>query len=147
MTNIQLKIKRFDKELPLPVYKTGGAVCVDLCARETMEILPSEIGYIPLNVAIKVPDDCWTLLAARSSTHKMGLIPANGIGIIDRDYCGDGDELKFAALNFTKEKVVVEKGTRVAQMIVLKRDFVQFEEVDHLDETDRGGFGTTGNLA
>ena len=142
--NMKVKIKRFDTNLPLPGYKTHGAVCMDLCSRIDITIAPHEIGYIPLNIALEVPEGYFTVLGARSSTHKMGLMPANGIGFIDSDYKGDNDELIFAAYNFTDKEVVIEKGTRVAQMVVLKYDKIEFEEVDHLGFEDRGGFGSTG---
>ena len=53
---MKLNLKRFDKTLPLPVHKTAGAVAVDLCARLDVDIDPKQIAYIPLNVAIKIPD-------------------------------------------------------------------------------------------
>ena len=53
---MKIKIKRFDKSLPLPVHKTSGAVAVDLCSRIDVEIKPKEIIAIPMNVAIKIPD-------------------------------------------------------------------------------------------
>ena len=68
----------------------------------------------------------------------------NGVGIIDRDYCGDNDEIKFAALNFTKGDVVIEKGTRIAQLMILKADAIDISEVEHLGNEDRNGFGSTG---
>lgn len=143
---MRVKIKRFDKTIPLPEYKTKGAVCFDLPARVDVEIEAGQVGYIPLNIALEVPEGYWTKLAARSSTHKMGIIPANGIGIIDQDYRGDNDELKFAAYNYTDQPVKIEKGTRVAQIMILRCEQAEIEEVDTLESPDRGGFGTTGNL-
>ena len=142
---MKLKIKRFDKSLPLPVHKTKGAVAVDLYSRIGMEIKAQQISYIPMNVAIKIPDGYFILLAARSSTHKMGLMPINGIGVIDRDYCGDNDEYNFAVRNFTDQTVKVEKGTRLCQLLLIKCETFDFEEVDVMDAPTRGGFGTTGN--
>jgi dUTP pyrophosphatase len=141
---MKLKIKRFDKSLPLPIHKTPGAVAVDLCSRVDMEIKAKEITYIPMNVAIKIPDGYFILLAARSSTHKMGLMPINGIGVIDRDYCGDNDEYNFLVQNFTDNTVKVERGTRLCQLLLIKCENFEFTEVEHLDSVDRGGFGTTG---
>lgn len=141
---MKLKIKRFDKSLPLPVHKTAGAVAVDLYSRIDMEIKPKEITYIPMNVAIKIPDDYFILLAARSSTHKMGLMPINGIGVIDRDYCGDNDEYNFLVQNFTNNTVKVERGTRLCQLLLIKCENFEFEEVETMNNSDRGGFGTTG---
>lgn len=141
---MQIKIKRFDKSLPLPAYKTHGAVALDLCARVNTEILAHQIGYIPLNVAIEIPENYWVMVAARGSTHKLGILPVHGFGIGDWDYCGDNDEYLFPVLNFTDKTVVVEKGSRVAQMMINKYEKVDILEVEKLDGPNRGGFGTTG---
>ncbi len=137
-------IKRIDKKIPLPSYKTKGAVCIDLATRETVNIRSQNIAYLPLNISLKIPKGYFSLLAARSSTHKMGIMAANGIGIIDTDYCGDNDEILFAAYNFTDREVTIEKGTRVAQLMVLAVEKMDLEEVESLESPDRGGFGSTG---
>ncbi len=141
---MKVKIKRFDTDLPVPQYKTKGAACVDLYARETITIHPHEIGYIPLNIAIQVPANYWVLVTARSSTHKLGIMQVNGVGIGDQDFSGNEDEYQFAALNFTQKEVKIEKGTRIAQLMVLKNERIEFSEVETLNDTNRGGFGTTG---
>ncbi|MBI2414616.1 dUTP diphosphatase [candidate division WWE3 bacterium] len=141
---MKVKIKRFDKTIPLPEYKTKGATCVDLYSRLDTKIAAGEVGYIPLNVAMEIPSGYFALLASRSSTQKLGLTPANGIGIIDSDYCGDNDELKFTVLNRTKNEIIVEKGTRIAQLIILPVERMTLTEVDYLGNDSRGGFGTTG---
>lgn len=143
-SKLTLKIKRFDKNLPVPEHKTPGAAAFDVYARETLTIAPGKIGYIALNVAMQIPKGHLGILAARSSTHKMGLLPINGIGIIDEDYCGDNDELAFAGFNFTEAEIVIEKGSRVAQVVIIKKEPIILEEVEHLANKDRGGFGTTG---
>lgn len=142
---MKLKIKRFDKTLPLPVHKTAGAAAVDLYSRIDIEIKPKEIVYIPMNVALKIPDGYFVMLAARSSTHKMGIMPINGIGVMDCDYCGDSDEYHFAAYNFTENTVKIEKGTRLCQLVLIKYENFEFDEVDQMADPSRGGFGTTGN--
>lgn len=141
---MQVRIKRFDKSIPMPEYKTSGAAAIDCYARVETKIAAGQIGYIPLNIATDIPKGYFWILAARSSTHKMGLMPANGIGIIDSDYCGDNDEILFAAYNFTKKAVVIEKGTRVAQLILVKFAKADIKEVKSLGNKDRGGFGSTG---
>ena len=128
----------------MPEYKTAGAAGFDLTAKESITIEPGAIGYIPLNVAVETPRDHLLLLAARSSTHKLGLMPANGIGIGDSDYRGDGDEYKFAAFNFTRKAVTIEKGTRVAQGIFVKFTKAKWQEVSKMTAKTRGGFGSTG---
>jgi dUTP pyrophosphatase len=142
---MKVKIKRFDKSLPLPEYKTEGAACIDLYVREDTKIEPQTVGYIPLNIALEIPTGYWVQLTARSSMHKMGILPVNGIGIGDKDYCGDNDEYKIPALNFTKDTVIIEKGTRIAQLMINKYEKIELEEVNNLNNKDRGGFGSTGN--
>ncbi len=141
---MKIKLKRFDKTIPLPSYKTDGAACLDLYSREETTILTGEIGYIPLNIAMEIPKGYWAMIVARSSTHKMGIWLANGIGIGDWDFRGDNDEYKLAAFNFTKDTVTIEQGTRIAQMMIVPYERVEIEEVEKLDNPDRGGFGTTG---
>jgi dUTP pyrophosphatase len=144
---MKVKIKRFDKTLPLPVYKTSGAAALDLASREEMSIEAGQIAYLPLNIALQVPKDNFVLVAARSSLHKRGLTLVNGIGIGDSDYCGSDDEYHAVVYNFSKEKVVIKKGERVAQMIVLKREKVEWQEVDDFSKkNNRGGFGSTGKI-
>jgi len=141
---MKLKIKRFDKSLPLPVYKTGGAVAVDLCARTDFTIESHQIGYIPMNVAIEIPDGYFILMAPRSSTHKIGITGLNGVGIFDRDFCGDNDEYHFIAYNFTDKPVVIEKGTRLCQLLLIKCENFEFTEVEVMNTPSRGGIGSTG---
>lgn len=141
---MKVLIKRFDTSLPLPSYKTDRAACMDLAARLDVTIQPHTIGYIPLNVAVQLPQGYWLLLAARSSTHKLGLIPANGIGIGDNDFCGDNDEYALIVYNFTDQPVTVQRGTRVAQCMIMKQEPIELEEVEFLDNRDRGGIGSTG---
>ncbi len=141
---MKLKIKRFDKSLPLPEYKTDKAAALDLYARVDTIIPSREVGYVPLNIAIELPLDHWALVAARSSLHKKGLMMANGIGVGDEDYCGDNDEYKAILLNFSDKEIMVKKGERLAQLIVLPRERVEIEEVEELGNKDRGGVGSTG---
>jgi dUTP pyrophosphatase len=141
---MKIKIKRFDLTLPLPEYKTAGAAAFDLVARETVTIEPQQVVLVPLNIAIQLPADHWALLTARSSLFKKKVLLANGVGVGDTDYCGDNDEYKAPLLNFSNEIVTIEKGERIVQMMILSRERVEFEAVEHLDEKDRGGFGSTG---
>ncbi|PIR63278.1 MAG: dUTP diphosphatase [Candidatus Pacebacteria bacterium CG_4_9_14_3_um_filter_40_12] len=142
--SLKVTFKRFDTSLPVPEYKTKGAAAFDLYAREETVIKASSIGYIPLNIALQLPEDHWALVSARSSLHKRGLMLANGIGVGDYDYRGPNDEYKAAVFNFTGEDVVIERAERVVQMIILKRPVVELSENDSFEDADRGGFGTTG---
>lgn len=142
---MQVKFKLFDTSLPVPEYKTPGAAAFDLYAREEMIIPAHQIGYVPLNIALQLPENYWALVSARSSLHKRGLMMANGIGVGDYDYRGNNDEYKAALYNFTDWPVTVERGERIVQMIILERELVELQLVEQFaDSVDRGGFGSTG---
>ena len=141
---MKVRIKRFDKDLPLPEYKTAGAVAFDLCSRISLTILPRGVVRVPLNVALEPPEGFMLMMAARSSLHKKGIMLANGVAIGDRDFCGNNDEYHAALYNFSDFPVSIERGERVAQGIFKKYDKAEWEEVDDLGNKDRGGFGTTG---
>lgn len=141
---MKVKIKRFDKSLPLPDYQSPGAVAFDLYARLATTVPAQTVGYIPLNVSIEIPAGHFALMAARSSLHKRGLMAANGIGVFDLDFRGDEDEYVFAAYNFTKKPVIIEKGERIAQLLFIKTDRIEIEEVKKMGHPTRGGFGSTG---
>lgn len=141
---LKLHIKRFDTSLPLPEYKSSGAAAFDLYSREAVTIPPQEIFYVPLNIALQLPDDHFALLAARSSLPKKGLMMANGIGVGDYDFRGDNDEYMAVLFNFTQKQVTIEKGERIVQMIILPREKVELIEQKNFTDKDRGGFGSTG---
>ncbi len=142
---MNIKIKRFDKELPLPKRQTEGAAAFDLTARETVTIAPGAIGYVPLNIAVETPAGHFLMIAARSGTHKRGLMMANGVGIIDPDFSGDEDEIRAVYYNFTAAPVTVEKGERIAQGTFIPIARFEWDEADAMPNRTRGGFGTTGN--
>jgi dUTP pyrophosphatase len=140
---MKIKIKRFDKSLPRPEYKTSGAVAFDLYNRNKETFSPNQIKIFPTNVGIKVPRGHFLMINSRSSTAiKTGLLIINGV--VDQDFCGDEDELHIQGMNLTKRKLVLPKGTRVAQGILVKISKASFTEVKKLSPKSRGGFGTTG---
>lgn len=141
---MKVRIKRFDKSVPLPHYGTLGSAGMDCGVRETVTIPPKQLAFVPLNIAVKPPKNYFVLLAARSSLPKRGLFLANGIGIADEDYCGNEDEYKAFVYNYTDQPVIVQKGDRIVQVIFKPYEKVEWEEVDNLDEKSRGGFGSTG---
>lgn len=147
--SIKVVLKQFDQSLPKPEYKTKGAAAIDLYAREETKISANSVGYVPLNIALQLPENHWALLSARSSLHKRGLMLANGIGVGDYDYRGPNDEYLAALYNFTNKEVIVEKAERIVQLIVMHREPVKLELVSEFDKSnpetkDRGGFGSTG---
>ncbi len=142
---MKVKIKRIDKTLPLPIYETAGSVGFDIFAREDFEINPKEIVMIPSNLIIEVPVGYMLIIASRSSTPiRKGLTPPHGFGIIDHDYCGPHDEIKVMAQNFTDKVTQISKGEKIAQGVFVKIDKFEWEEVEELNNSSRGGFGSTG---
>ncbi|MDP3729414.1 MAG: dUTP diphosphatase [bacterium] len=141
---MKIKIKRIDASLPLPEYKTKGAVAFDIYSRTNEIVKPLEIKYLPSNLIIQVPKGYFLMIAARSSTHKKGLFMAHGIGVLDQDYCGPEDEIFIPLYNFTKKKVMLEKGERIAQGILTPLQKAQWHEVSSIAKKSRGGFGSTG---
>lgn len=143
---MKVKIKRVDKDLPLPKYETSGAVAFDLTVRETTIIGPGEVGRVPANVVVEIPKGYMLLLKDRSSTaKKKGLICAPGF--IDQDFCGDEDELLLQFYNFQKEPVTLERGERLGQAAFVKIEIAEWEEVDKMEKSTRGGFGSTDKQA
>ena len=142
---MKINIKRIDKNLPLPEYQTTGSVCFDLLAREQVKIEPRKIGLISCNIIVETPSGYMFIVVPRSSTpKKKGLLIPHGVGIIDQDYSGPEDEVKFQVLNFTDEVIIVEKGERLAQGCFIPVEKVTFTEVKRAGKKSRGGFGSTG---
>ncbi|MEZ5287184.1 MAG: dUTP diphosphatase [Vicinamibacterales bacterium] len=140
-----LRIKRLRPDVALPAPATGGAAGFDLAAAEDVEIPAGQIRLVGTGLVIAVPNGHFLGIFARSSTPlKRGLMVANGIGVVDADYCGPDDEIKVQLLNVTDTPVVVRRGDRLAQGIVLPAPTVQWDEVDEMDAPTRGGFGSTG---
>lgn len=141
---VKIKIKRIDKDLPLPKYETQGSVGFDLLAREDTIVKSKSLGLIPGNVIVETPVGYMLKIALRSSTPKRkGLMSPHGIGIIDQDYCGENDEIKIQVYNFTNQGVLVEKGEKIAQGVFVKIDKFDWEEVNEMNRKTRGGFGST----
>ena len=142
---MRLQIKRLQADVSLPEPATGRAAGFDLAAAADMEIPARSIRLVGTGLVIAVPDGHFLGIFARSSTPlKRGLIVANGVGIIDSDYCGPDDEIKIQVLNVTDAPVTVARGDRLAQGIVLPAPRIEWEEVQEIARPSRGGFGSTG---
>lgn len=141
---MKVKIKRVDKNLPLPVYETSGAAGFDIFARCEVKILSGNIELVPANLIVEVPSGYMLVVASRSSTpKKKGLTPPHGFGIIDHDYCGPDDEIKIQVYNFSGQQVTVKRGEKIAQGIFVRIDRFDWEEVEETRNVNRGGFGST----
>lgn len=139
---MKVQICRIDNDLPLRKYETAGAVAFDVAARETTIIEPNSIGRVPVNVIVKIPEGYMLLLKDRSSTaKKKGLLCT--VGFIDQDYCGEKDEIMLQFYNFQKTPVTIERGERLGQAAFVKIDIAEWEEVNLIEKSSRGGFGST----
>jgi len=142
--SLAVTIKRIDISLPLPTYATAGSVGFDLLCREDTGIAPRTLGRIPANVIVQTPPGYMLLVTLRSSTpRRKGLLVPHGVGIIDQDYCGEGDEIMLQVYNFLDEAVTVQRGERIAQGMFVPILQVNWNEVDEVGK-GRGGFGSTG---
>lgn len=142
---MKVKIKKLDKNVPLPQYHTAGSVAFDFCANETLTILPKKLAKIHTGLIIETPKGYGLIVAARSSlAYKKGLILSNGIGVIDNDYCGEEDEIQLSVYNFTDQEIKIEKGERLAQGMFMRLDTAEWEEVEKIKDESRGGYGSTG---
>lgn len=120
---------------------------VDLATAEDVELGFLDFKIISLGVSMELPKGYYAHIVPRSSTFKKwGIIQANSMGVIESDYCGDGDIWGFPALCLRKEGVKIPKGTRICQFhIVEKAAAVEFAPVETLGNRDRGGYGSTGD--
>lgn len=131
---------------------------IDLRAAEDVVLHPGQFKLISLGISMKLPEGYEAHIVPRSSTFKTwGIIQTNHMGVIDNSYSGTNDIWKFPAFCLKGDTVllpngyylqnasVISKGDRICQFrIVKKQPEIEFEEVELLDETDRGGFGSTG---
>ncbi len=141
---MKVRITRVDGSLPLPIYETAGSVGFDLIAREDVRVHSGAIELVPANVIVEVPTGYMLVIASRSSTpRKKGVMQPHGIGIIDHDYCGPQDEIKIQVYNFTDNVTEIKRGNKIAQGVFVKIDKIEWEEVDHIRDETRGGFGST----
>ena len=143
-TPIEVTIQRVDKSLPLPRYATSGAVGFDLVCREETTVAPREIALLPSNVIIRTPPGYMLLVVPRSSTpRRLGLVAPHGVGIIDQDYAGPADEVLIQVQNVRAQSVTVPRGERLAQGILVRVALATWHEVEEIQGTSRGGFGST----
>lgn len=143
--NIKLPIKRLDPEVELPSYAYSGDAGLDLRSNEDVVLAPLERRLVSTGLAIAIPDGYAGFVQPRSGLAlREGLSMANTPGLIDAHYRG---ELKVCAVNLDPQKPIhIERGERIAQLVIQKVPVVDLVEVDELGETDRGegGFGSSG---
>lgn len=131
---------------PTPEYKTEGSAGMDLYANTTFEttVAPLQRVLVPTGIFISLPKGYEAQVRPRSGlAAKNGVTVLNTPGTIDSDYRG---EIKVILVNLSNDDFVLKPGERIAQMVIAKHEVVEWEEVEVLDETERGegGFGSTG---
>jgi dUTP pyrophosphatase len=145
---VSVSIRRAEgnDDLPLPTYETAGAAGMDLRAavREPLAIPPHEWRAVPTGIHIALPSGYEAQVRPRSGlARKFGIGMVNSPGTIDSDYRG---EVMVLLINHGAEPFAIQRGDRIAQMVVAPVVQVQWSEAEALDDTARGagGFGHTG---
>ena len=142
---LNARIRRLRPDVPLPAYQTPESAGFDLAASEDVTVGPGEVVLVPTGLVIEVPRGYFLGVFARSSTPlKRGLMVANGVGIVDSDYCGTTDEIRIEVVNFTAKPVTVHRGDRLAQGVILPYARADWHETEAPSRPARGGFGATG---
>jgi len=149
MKKIQLKLldDRLGQSIPLPEYATSGSAGLDLraCLDEALLLQPGETKLIPTGMAIHISDaNLAAVILPRSGLgHKHGIVLGNLVGLIDSDYQG---QLFVSCWNRGDTEFNIDIGDRIAQLVFVPVEQVEFEQVDSFDDSHRGegGFGHTG---
>lgn len=144
-----VRIKRLNEEfsdLPLPTYSTAGSAGMDLCAAIPTQMIigAGAVEMVPTNISIALEPGFECQIRSRSGlAAKNGIFALNAPGTVDSDYRG---EIKVILANFGREPFAINRGDRIAQMVVARYETVEWEPSSDLDETGRGsgGFGSTG---
>ncbi len=139
-----IKIKYHNDELEKLTYIDGKSDWIDLrCAEET-ELHAGDYAMINLGISMILPEGYEAYTAPRSSAFKnWGILQSNSIGIIDESYCGDNDVWRLPV--YATRDTVIHVNDRIAQFRIMKHQpKIVFEECEHLNDSDRGGFGSTG---
>ena len=144
--DLLVKVLRHAEGLPLPKYQTSGSAGMDLLAAVSKNVViePGEVKLIPTGLSIAMPAGYNAEIRSRSGLSlKNQVIVLNAPGTIDSDYRG---EVQVILMNIGKERFVVERGMRIAQMIISRYETAEINLVEELPESvrDSGGFGSTG---
>lgn len=139
----ELKIKYHRDKYPIFNYKLEQhGNFVDLATAEPVRLNIGEFALISLGVSIKLPEGYWGQVVPRSSTFKKyGIIMANSFGVIDTEYCGEEDIWRFPA--FATRDIVIPANERICQFRIVKDVGFYIKEVDNMEDSNRGGFGSS----
>ena len=140
----KIKIKYHTDEIEKLRYIDGKSDFIDLRAAEDVELKSGESKLISLGVSMELPKGYEAHIVPRSSTFKTwGILQTNSIGIIDESYCGDNDIWKMPV--YATRDTVIHKNDRICQFRIMEHQpTIEFDEVEHLEGEERGGFGSTG---
>lgn len=140
---MQIKIKYFTDIEPLQ-YIDGKSDWIDLRAAEDVTMIPGDYKLIPLGIAMQLPSGYEAHIVPRSSTFKnFGILQTNHMGIVDESYCGENDQWFFPA--YAMRYTTIKKGDRICQFRIMEHQpRIDFETVEKLANSDRGGYGSTG---
>lgn len=143
-----MRIRRLDKDLPLPLRAHPGDAGIDLYSTTDAELAPGRRQLVGTGIAIALPIGTVGLVHPRSGlAARAGLSIVNTPGTIDAGYRG---EIKVCLINLdTEEPVVIKRGDRIAQLVIQRVELPELEEVEELDDTSRGagGYGSSGGHA
>lgn len=143
---IFLQVKYFDEEMkqnyPIEIHKNRD--WIDLRAAKTVQLQAHKSALIPLGIGMVLPENYEAHIVPRSSTFKnYGIIQTNHMGVIDNSYSGDNDQWHMSV--YATRDTVIKKGDRICQFRIVKNQpDIQIVTVSHLNDKDRGGFGSTG---
>ena len=142
---VQIPIRRLDSKLPVPAHAHRGDGGVDLYARDAARLGPGERAVVATGIAVAIPDGYAGFVTPRSGlAARHGISVVNGPGLVDAGYRG---EIKVVLVNLSTEAFDVERGDRIAQLVVVPVAVQDFIEVEELPDSSRGagGFGSTGS--
>lgn len=139
-----IKIKYHSDKINKLEYIGGKSDWIDLRAAEDVVLKKGEYRLISLGISMELPPGYEAVIVPRSSTYKnFGIIQTNHMGVIDESYCGDGDVYRMPVLALRDTEIHVND--RICQFRIQKHQpKIVFEEVESLDNKDRGGIGSTG---
>lgn len=144
MEELKLKIKYFSDDIDNIDYIGVNSDWIDLRSSERVELKKGESAIIKLGVGIEIPEGYEAHIVPRSSTFKKwGIIQTNSMGVIDNSYSGDNDEWMLPV--YATRDTVIEVNDRICQFRIMKNQpKIVFDIVEHLNDKNRGGFGSTG---
>ena len=141
---MQIQIRYHTDQIDRLTYIDGKSDWIDLRAAEDVTLHRGEFAMISLGVSVRLPKGYELIIAPRSSTFQnYGLLQTNGIGVVDESYCGDDDILKMPV--YATRDTQVHRNDRICQFRILRHQpAIEFDEVETLSGSNRGGFGSTG---